>query len=673
MNVWQLYAETFAHWLSGGSLILRDKMSSLGIKTAYDRFLTKKYVVKVWTVKALPIDFNLNLSELVRDGMFIDFPNVKTLVQYVNTPTNPRVEREIFKRQLKSSEDKYLKLKEIYDSLSAGEKMMGKVFNLGGGQRFSIRSSDVKRIKAKYDSYRYVYHHKTKANSGEFFKSYVFIHAYAKTNEEMQKFSRKFQTMMDGYDVFMTEVKGNVSSYLANFGPAAYRREELKSFSTNLFSDENLSYLTSYRSRGLIGGTGTLMGLDQLSRLPLILNFHETSAAQVLVFLAKAGWGKTLAAQFTIMGLLAKQVHAVIVDLKGGEWIKLKYFVDSIIEISANRFVNTMRLDDLDVDDEDAVFMYDMAVSATVRLMSIMTRLDPDNEGNPADLELILRTAVEKVYSQLRGFNKRNPRTFHYTKDLKYEQVLAVLEDLKEVKSLTKEQVEKIIPLIILRCGMFFSSRGDYNKAFKEEINLSEILNYRTVIFSLNKNTDPVMTVMDDVNVFMCGHISSKKAYVRKKQGLQTVEVFEEVQRTDEEKSDAVKRGMSVQLIKHISDRVTGARSDNVMIILLTNSIASLKREEAKAIRSNLTTIAAGKLSEEDSDMLVSDFGCPPVMRTYLKEIASGDPNLNNCFALYFDNGSTVENALYKAILPDYMEEELRQRDRVVETISKSE
>lgn len=39
MKLRDVYAEYLANWLSGGSLINRDKISLLGIKTLYDRYL----------------------------------------------------------------------------------------------------------------------------------------------------------------------------------------------------------------------------------------------------------------------------------------------------------------------------------------------------------------------------------------------------------------------------------------------------------------------------------------------------------------------------------------------------------------------------------------------------------------------------------------------------------
>lgn len=76
MKLRDVYAEYLANWLSGGSLINRDKISLLGIKTLYDRYLTNGYITKVWCVTAVPVYFNKNLTQAIRNEMSRLHPRV---------------------------------------------------------------------------------------------------------------------------------------------------------------------------------------------------------------------------------------------------------------------------------------------------------------------------------------------------------------------------------------------------------------------------------------------------------------------------------------------------------------------------------------------------------------------------------------------------------------------
>lgn len=678
MGIWGIYAESLANWLSGGSLVLRENLSSLSIKPSYDRYMTKKRNTRVWIIRGLPVNLKNNISHMIRTGMHEKFPEVETNLQYINKPTDPQVTREVFKRQLARSEEAFSKYKSVYDSLSDSEKLMGKTQNLGGGLKFTVKQKDMLKRKATYDSYSYVFKHRAgNDSSGEFFRTHIFIQAFCDDMDQLDKFRKELNLMLEGQDIFSTEVKGNVSKYLANFGPASYDREETKYFTSNLMSDENLAALSPTKTHGLVGGRGTLMGLDVLSRLPLILDYHKTSAAQVSLFIGTSGYGKTFAAMLKIVSLISQDHHCTIVDLKGGEWTKLRFFTE-VLNIDLDgpnaRFVNTLRLDDLDIDPSDASYMFEMSVKATVGLFSLMTSLDPEVDGaTETDLETLLDIAVRKTYDQISGFNSEKVKTFGKTADMKLTDIMDNLEGLSTVKSFNEGMI-KLVPIVLARCSMYLRSRGHKSEMFRNEITLGEVLYSKTVVFSLNKNTDPEMTLMDDMKVFMIGHLANKKNYVRRKKGLHTAMVFEEVQRTEENDTMVItkKRGASAQLLRYISHTVTGSRSDNVMVMILLNSISTFNNPATRAIRSNITTIVAGKMNPLDIDILANDFGAHSI-KDYLKQLEKGETKFKNTFAIKFDNGHDNLSTMYKVIVPDAFEKELRQRDVVDEEITEIE
>lgn len=658
MKLRDLYSDYIAHWISAGNLILRDKISSLGIKPSFDRFLTNKYVTKVWVIRYVPVYYDENLTEMIRSEMFLRYPTVNTTIQIINVPVDLQVTTDNYKRKLVAARERYNNFKEAFDQLSEADQLVGKTVRLGGGTRISIRREDVERLKERYDSFSYVYDHNTKG--GEFFESYVFIQAHFESNELVSPFRKALHDLLSGRGILFNEVSGNVSQYLNNFGPATYIRSDVSKFPKVLLSDENVSHLSPYRSRGIVSEKGILMGFDVLSKSPLWVDYFASSAAQVIVVIARSGQGKTFAAQMASLDFVAQGHHVSVVDLKGGEWVKIKKFTD-VLEIKVNRFVNTLRLDDLEVTHEDCEDAYKMAVSSTVQLLTLMVNLDESDKGNETDLEFILNLAVQKVYSQLHGFNYRNPATFHLTKNLKYKQILDVLEELKSSKSFNKD-VTDLLSVARTRIAYYLDSFGKLGEFLDKEISLSEVIDHPFVIYSLDKNVDSNISTEDDIKVFMVRHLDRKKHFMRGKKGLHTLSIYEELQRSDEVGTSS-KNSRSNQLIKFISGVVTGSRSDNVVVMLLLNSISVFDHPDIAPIRSNITTSIVGKLNEVDIEEVAGKLNCKELI-PYIETISTSPrKEFRNCFAIKYDNGVEVNKTIYKVVVPSDVEEELRQRD----------
>ena len=58
-----VYAEYIANWLTKGNLIVKEKITSLGLKPVFDRFLTRKRVTRVWTILGTVPKLNTSLQQ----------------------------------------------------------------------------------------------------------------------------------------------------------------------------------------------------------------------------------------------------------------------------------------------------------------------------------------------------------------------------------------------------------------------------------------------------------------------------------------------------------------------------------------------------------------------------------------------------------------------------------
>lgn len=657
MNLLDLYTSEIANWINGGGLINRDKISAIGIKPLYDRILTKKYIRKAFIVTSLPVEFNISLCQMVRVEMFKAFPDVKVIIHSCNKPVNVPVTSENYKRQMANSASHYQEYSRAISSLRADEQLTGKTVHLGGGKKIHIRPRELKRMKDKYKSYEYVFKHKT--NGGTFNLTRIFIEVLSPNRKLMRKSTEKIIDILRANQIYYKEVKGNVSTYLENFGVASFTHGNVKKFPEMLASDENLLTAVNYKTRGLINPTGIPLGLDWRTKLPFMLNFFESSAGQISLILGKTGSGKTYTAFDVALYLLNDKVHCGVIDIKGDEWNRLLSYSKGLevsMEGRRSRFVNTLRLDDIECDKEFGIEFFQSAVKGTVQLLSIMTNLS-EREGNPVDLEFLLDSAVKKLYAS-RGVYCDVPESFKNTSDIKLSDILPFIVEVSQASSLTPKQKE-IASLARVRCSMYLQSEGGFADAFKNEITLGEILDSPLVIYSFNKNSGTVLDTLDTLRVFMVQFLDSKKQSVRKMKGLHTAAFYEELQRCDQ----------FGQLLTYISHAVTGSRSSNVIIFLLMNALGALEGDSTKAvktamssIKSNITTMILGKLFDGDIRTLVEDFGCQDIEES-LKKVTQ-DREFEHCFVAKYDTGKRRGDTIFKTYLPDDMMEAFRTRDK---------
>lgn len=655
MRLRDLYTTNFAHWMSMGNLVLRDRLSSIGIKTAFDKIVTKQAVTKIWAITSFPVDFDMYLSDFIRNRMREDFPDVETSLRFVSTSTDPKIDSQSFQRKFRQHSDNYERMSNFFDQMNKTDQMTGKTFLLGPGKKWTIRKADIKRVKEQYDSFQYVYEHSTTnllGGGGQFTKTHVFIEASTDNVRILAKYRQALMRLLQGYDIYCRELQGNISQYLNNFGVAAYQQTVDKKFVPNLLSDENLSNLLPVRTQGLVGGDGVLMGLDVLSKLPFIMNYYVAGTAQVILWTGASGFGKTLSAQMFAFSLINDGKHVGAIDIKGNEWIKLKKFVPDLKEIKMGgeraMFVNCMRLDDYKVEGQDAVYVHDTAIQGTAQVLGILAAVSP-NEGNQIDVNQLLSEAARKVM-YLRGVRAENPKTFSLTRDINYLEVLQQVGEMADnTMSLSKNQRE-LAQLIVSRCLPYFTGSNDI---FQREVSLQEVIDSPLVIYSFDKNNNVTLDTLDDVRVYMVQFLSLKKQFVRKQQKKHTVDFYEELQRSNE----------FGRLMNAISHAVTGSRSNNVMVVLLMNTFSALEsNRDTESIKSNITTYIAGRLEDNDVDALVK-LGRQDMLE-HVKLIQEDEKGIyRNCFAIRSNNGQEVLRTIFRVELPDYMLEELKTRD----------
>lgn len=647
MKLSRIYSEFFTNWLTDGFFINRSKISSVGIKPGFDRIFTKGYVRKIWIIEKIPVRYDDDICDVIRDAMFASHPNCETFISTVNNKTYIELGKA-FNNQMSRAEEAYRVYEKYYNDLTNTEKAVGKRVNLSVSKKITISKSQLDKYKDTYDSYYYTHEHLK--SEGQMVKTTIIVEALCPDDKSMKSYKKKLHSLLVNNGIDFRDVRGNVSKVLTNYGFSSYIQKGSKQQGI-LSSDEGLAGCMPYRTKGLVGGKGILMGVDQRNKQPFILDFFSSGAGQIIMLLAQTGKGKTYTAYQICLGLITENVHCSTIDIKGGEWEKLRPYTPlTVVDMSSTspRFVNTMRLDDVPVTRGTSEMYYRMAVEGTVNALSIMTNLQK-GEGNIVDLESVLNQAVEKVYSK-RNVDPKVPDSFKKTKDIKYDEIIPAVNELSLSKAYTDEQ-KKMCKLIQSRCSDYLQAEGKYANAFKHEITLGEVLKSPLVIYSFGKNSGEMLDSMDNLRVFMCQYLDTKKQAIRKAHKLHTAAFYEELQRC----------GEFGRLVTHIRHNVTGSRSNNVIIFLLLNDMSVLNQPEFLGIRSNITTKIIGHVDKKDMLTLCESYSCEDIATelTVIRE----DPDFANCFAIKYDTGNERGKTVFKVELPKDVIADFKTRD----------
>lgn len=656
MKLRDLYADFLAHWWTDGGLINNQTISSVGIKPGFGRVDTKGHIRKMWTITSIPNHYPFNLSEVIKIIMYRNYPEIKTFIVEHCVPCHVPITSDNYKRLMTSAYNRWQTEEELMSHLSATERELGKDIRVGG-KKLSFKKEKLDRLKNTSDSYNYV--HKYQSSGGKFLRVVISIEAIAPSSRLMKSFKRDLHDLLRSMNIGFREVRNNTSTFLEDYGVAGYVQKEGK-IGSLLLSDENLAMNAHCKTRGLVGGSGILLGVDWQTKLPLLINFFASSAAQIILVYGRTGSGKTYFCFQAALGLIAEGVHCSAIDIKGNEWNLLKQHVD-VMEISVggahSRFVNTLRLDDINADKSNSLDYYNMAVRGTVQLLATMVNLNEATEGNPRDLEDILKQAVVKLLSYKEVYPER-PESFVNTKGIRLQDVLPYLVELSKSETIKGTPKETLSKIIIERCATFLETDSGANNMFKHEITVGEILDCPMVIYSFNKNDDTMLDLQDTLRVFMVQFLDTKKQAIRKSQKKHSACFYEELQRCQQ-------FGNLVQYIKHA---VTGSRSNNVKMFMLVNDLSSLDGGALEAVKSSITTKVIGITNENDRARLENDYGCKKIMKMISK--VSEDEDYSHCFVIDYNTGeskdphaNTRDSTIFKVVLPEDISESLRTAD----------
>lgn len=629
-------------------------MHATDIVPTHAQIYTKSYVKKVFHIVGVkPTQEDMEFISYLREQMFDLNPNVEMTINIQNYPVRVDVNSDKFNRQMARATEAYTTYREAYESQSGLARLTGKTYRLPGGGRLRITKERLDDLYQTYVSFVYLYQHLSSGGTATLTE--IYIELSAENDRDVKRAGDDLYGLLGPLNIGVEEVKGVLKTYLLEHGPACFCPTKLnkKFLPQLLFTEENTTAWSPYRARGLVGERGVLMGVDFRSRLPFSLDIFSAPSAQVFLLCGKTGSGKTYSAFQLAMSALALGEFVSAIDIKGREWIKLanalkvKHKVLTFDERNPS-FVNTLKLDDLPVNRRNANELFNTAVRGTIQLLSLIINLLP-GEGNPNDLEMILREAVMKLYS-LNGVDPNNPDSFKQTANLGYSDILPILESLSSTSSYTEAQ-RRMVVLARSRCHAYLGDSGIFSESFQNEITLHDVLDTPLVIYEFGKNQNVQSDSLDVLRIFFVQFLDSKKKAALRERDKFIFCFYEELQRCSQ----------FGNLLEFICGETTGARSNNAVIVLLLNSLKVLQGREAQDIRSNITSFVCGAMEQADIETIAEEFG-RPWLATQL-QLFKDRPNLyRNCFACDADTGSDQVQAVFKVEIPEAMSAAFRTR-----------
>ena len=607
--------------LSGGYFnpVGLTDVSSAGILTNRDMYQTHEGIGRIYVIDQMPFHrVEPFLSELnnaiqnIRDDIVM-----KSFIDVINI--QPQINNPVFTARMNKTLDVYTIRKEAYEKQSAEQQVTG-VHSRERGRTFRYTRKHLDEDRRKYESFTSVYNH-IRNNDGVFFHVNLLIHVVFPDRIAMDANEIRVEKLIQNATESSYMIDKQIAKHMLNYSPSI---SGVYSLDVNplLVSDVNLTHLLPYGDEGVLSDRGILIGMNIENNTPLFLDVFGSPVGSSTLIGGKSGRGKSSIGYYYTTQLVANDVTVIYIDLKGSEVYEVLTQVSSMVHLidfghNDSTFINTMHLSK-NVPD----YTYADAIHITSQMLSIFVDLQP-NEGNIQDLYSILNGAIKSYYNFV-GVSEENPDTYINSLKMNYHELMSYIGIQRDHG--TKTDLDKLFAVTERRLPAAVITYG-LNKN-ENAINLDILFGYSIIIFSLNKNQEVSLSLIDQVRVYMALMVTKRVAKYNKKNGLFTTVMAEEAQRY---------HGLPV-LSQGISDLASGSRSDNLNVCMLMNDLNVLRANEFSGFRANIANFIIGDC-EGDAVGAVRDLFKKDQLADVLEELIANPKKYSYTFAMYFDNG----------------------------------
>ena len=625
-------------------------VSSAGIITNRDMYQTHRGVARIYVVERMPFkkvrpllsSINENLLEIRKDIFMKVFMDVSAVTPQVNNP--------VYIAKMNKTLDTYTVRRDAYEAQSKELQTSG--VNVNQGVRmFRYGRKHLAMDEHKYKSYTDVHNH-VRDNDGVFFHVNLLIHVVFPDRISMDANESRVEKAIDREVEALTRVDKHIARTMLNFLPSISGMSTIDVVPI-LMSEQNLTHILPYDNEGILSDKGILIGMNVLNNTPMFIDVFGSPAGSSTLIAAKSGRGKSSMAYYYTTQLVANNVTVVYIDLKGSEVTEvLSKVVSNIYTIdfghNHSTFVNTMRISK-NVPD----YTFADAISITSQMLSIFVALQP-NEGNYQDLLTILAEAIKSYYNEL-GVFENNPDTYEKSSGMNYLELMTYIGIQRNQGG--KEHLDILFAVTQMRLPEAIITFGMNNN--ENSVDLDELFRYSVIVFSLNKNQETTLTLVDQVRIFMAMMVSKRVAKFNKKNGTFTTVMAEEAQRYS---------GLPI-LMDGVSNLASGSRSDNMNVCVITNDLSILGSEHFSGFRANIANYLIGDCEGDTVGTIENVFKKPSLAKS-VEEIILNPKQYAYTFSVYFDNGLEQTLCKVRCNASPRLLEAFKTRDVVVEGVT---
>jgi membrane-bound inhibitor of C-type lysozyme len=441
-------------------------------------------------------------------------------------------------------------------------------------------------------------------------------------------------------------------------------------------TDDIMANFNSYK-QGRVGNEGVSLGMDVLSRGPVLKKFKEDpDEAENWLISASTGGGKSYFVKALLTYLMADGFVITVMDYEGDEYYNLANYVragnpDDVIIVSIGRgstvYFDPMEIQfltgDIEVDSE----LKEMAISCVLAIFRVMSR-GLDGLLSQQE-EKVVSTAIRRVY-EANGITD-NPETWSKSKGLRLKMVYDELKNMAErriyVDEMTDNIKHKALVAMVENTSVYFEDGESKSSTFKNALSINDLLKAKFIVFSFgmkgatSSQTDPITLALKQLSVANIAiQISNYCKYVRK---CFNVKVWEEYQRWGEIHGSA----------EIISNAMTGGRKRGDVNFIITNDLQSMlddSNDINKRLRQNIQNFAIGKVKDKDVRHKFCDkFGLLELegaldriakasmsdnTTTQAGKVSGSGNRYKHAFCIALDNG---KKAITKVMLPKELSE----------------
>jgi ABC-type dipeptide/oligopeptide/nickel transport system ATPase component len=401
-------------------------------------------------------------------------------------------------------------------------------------------------------------------------------------------------------DMSLRKVK-DLSEYFETYSPVSgmFNMQNNGDFATNIFTASGYSKIRNKPTRIMeneLEGLSRLIlvGTDVETFEPLGLSFTSSGAGQNSVIVGTSGSGKTYLYMSILLNAYLNGFKINAMDYKGKEYAVLASIIPNSIILDfgmdSSQFINTLKFIPSLYEKKDWKKAFALNTEHTVRSLRILAGI---SQNNTRTAENALDNMIKSIYSKRKVYyddieSYYNTKYIDYLRDIE-EGVIRFNSDSVLKEAYGKETCRELYAGLI----NFFSNMSYKSSMFKNEIDLGDVLSKDCLIYSFNMNSDSSWNSLMEYKIYNQDYVSNLFIQKNKKEGFSTINSLEEYQR-------AVN---FPDLRKIYNSKFSGGRSDNVINVVLTNTIRPLldKSFDISAIRENISNVFIGKLEDMDA------------------------------------------------------------------------